>query len=180
MPNSGIRLRRRPIRIPVCPTPKATPATILTEVPATNPTNNNRNSSTPLGATSGARQKARLIKMSTTSSITSNQASQAAASASSSTSAAATLGGTAPSESTFLTLLVSQLKNQDPLNPTDSTQFVSELAQFSSLEQLIGINQGVGSIKSVVDPGASTAGQTTAAQTNQSGTGTQQSLNSIG
>jgi flagellar basal-body rod modification protein FlgD len=36
-------------------------------------------------------------------------------------------------------LLVSQLKNQDPLNPTDSTTFVTQLAQFSELEQVIGI-----------------------------------------
>jgi flagellar basal-body rod modification protein FlgD len=45
------------------------------------------------------------------------------------------------SESTFLTLLVSQLKNQDPLNPADSTQFVSQLTSFSQLEQLISINK---------------------------------------
>jgi flagellar basal-body rod modification protein FlgD len=49
------------------------------------------------------------------------------------------LGSNIPSESTFLTLLVSQLKNQDPLNPTDSTTFVTQLAQFSELEQVIGI-----------------------------------------
>lgn len=49
------------------------------------------------------------------------------------------LGSTAPSEEVFLTLLVSQLKNQDPLNPSDSTQFVTQLAQFSQLEQVIGI-----------------------------------------
>jgi flagellar basal-body rod modification protein FlgD len=42
-------------------------------------------------------------------------------------------------EQMFLQLLVAQLKNQDPLNPTDSTQFVSQLAQFSELEQVIGI-----------------------------------------
>jgi flagellar basal-body rod modification protein FlgD len=45
------------------------------------------------------------------------------------------------SESTFLTLLVSQLQNQDPLNPTDSNQFVSQLTSYSQLEQLIGINK---------------------------------------
>ena len=45
------------------------------------------------------------------------------------------------SESTFLTLLVSQLQNQDPLNPADSTQFVSQLTSFSQLEQLIDINK---------------------------------------
>jgi flagellar basal-body rod modification protein FlgD len=44
-------------------------------------------------------------------------------------------------ESTFLRLLVSQLQNQDPLNPTDSTQFVSQLTAYSQLEQLIGINK---------------------------------------
>lgn len=38
---------------------------------------------------------------------------------------------------TFLKLLVSQLKNQDPLNPMDGTQFTSQIAQFSQLEQTI-------------------------------------------
>ena len=42
-------------------------------------------------------------------------------------------------EQTFLELLVAQLKNQDPLNPTDGAQFVAELAQFSELEQVIAI-----------------------------------------
>jgi flagellar basal-body rod modification protein FlgD len=44
-------------------------------------------------------------------------------------------------EQTFLKLLVSQLQNQDPLNPTDSNQFVSQLTAYSQLEQLIGIRQ---------------------------------------
>ena len=44
-------------------------------------------------------------------------------------------------ENTFLQLLVAQIKNQDPTNPTDSVQFLSQLAQFSQLEQLIGIRQ---------------------------------------
>jgi flagellar basal-body rod modification protein FlgD len=39
------------------------------------------------------------------------------------------------SEQVFLQLLVAQLKNQDPLSPADGLQFVSELAQFSNLEQ---------------------------------------------
>jgi len=46
-------------------------------------------------------------------------------------------------ETTFLKLLMAQVQNQDPMNPTDSTQFVGQLVQFSSLEQLLGINQGV-------------------------------------
>jgi flagellar basal-body rod modification protein FlgD len=45
------------------------------------------------------------------------------------------------SESTFLTLLVAQLQNQDPESPVDSTQFVSQLTSYSQLEQLININK---------------------------------------
>jgi flagellar basal-body rod modification protein FlgD len=40
----------------------------------------------------------------------------------------------------FLNLLITQLQNQDPLNPTDSTEFTAQLAQFSSLEQLNNVN----------------------------------------
>ena len=65
--------------------------------------------------------------------------SSSASSAASSSSASAGLGSTVPSEGVFLQLLVSQLKNQDPLNPTDSTTFVTQLAQFSELEQVIAI-----------------------------------------
>ncbi len=41
---------------------------------------------------------------------------------------------------TFLKLLVAQLKNQDPLNPLDGTQFTGQIAQFSTLEQQINGN----------------------------------------
>jgi flagellar basal-body rod modification protein FlgD len=61
------------------------------------------------------------------------------------------------SESTFLTLLVSQLQNQDPLNPTDSTQFVSQLTSYSQLEQLINIDQNTT---------PATAGSTSTSSTN--------------
>ena len=43
----------------------------------------------------------------------------------------------------FLQLLVTQLQNQDPMNPMDNQQFIAQLATFSSLEQLISINKGV-------------------------------------
>ena len=48
---------------------------------------------------------------------------------------------------TFLQLLVSQIKNQDPLNPADGTQFLTQLAQFSELEQMINVNTNLQSIK---------------------------------
>jgi len=61
-----------------------------------------------------------------------------------SSSAAATTSGASASsklgENDFLKILVSQLENQDPLNPMDGEQFAAQLAQFSSLEQLIQIN----------------------------------------
>jgi len=41
---------------------------------------------------------------------------------------------------TFLTLLTAQLRNQNPLQPLDSTQFVAQLASFSTVEQLVGVN----------------------------------------
>lgn len=49
-------------------------------------------------------------------------------------------GNDALGQEAFLKLLVAQLQNQDPLNPQENSDFVAQLAQFSSLEQSIGIN----------------------------------------
>jgi flagellar basal-body rod modification protein FlgD len=43
-------------------------------------------------------------------------------------------------KNTFLRLFTTQLRNQDPLSPMDSTAFTAQLAQFSSLEQLFNVN----------------------------------------
>jgi flagellar basal-body rod modification protein FlgD len=48
----------------------------------------------------------------------------------------------------FLRLFTTQLKYQNPLKPMDSTEFTSQLAQFSSLEQLVNIGDKLGSILS--------------------------------
>jgi flagellar basal-body rod modification protein FlgD len=50
-------------------------------------------------------------------------------------------GDQALGQEAFLKLLVAQLQNQDPLNPQENHEFVAQLAQFSSLEQSIGINE---------------------------------------
>lgn len=61
----------------------------------------------------------------------------------------------------FLQLLVAQLQNQDPLNPTDSTQFVSQLAQFSELEQVMAIRSDTDTM--ATDISSTAAASTTAA-----------------
>jgi flagellar basal-body rod modification protein FlgD len=48
----------------------------------------------------------------------------------------------------FLQLLTTQLRNQDPLSPQDNTAFVSQLAQFSSLESMQNLTSSVDSISS--------------------------------
>ncbi len=45
----------------------------------------------------------------------------------------------------FLQLLVAQLKNQDPLNPSRPEEMAAQLAQFTSVEQLININEQMSS-----------------------------------
>ena len=50
----------------------------------------------------------------------------------------------------FIKLLTAQVQNQDPLSPMDSTQFVDQLATFSSLEQQVQTNSSLGSIASLI------------------------------
>ncbi|EGB15957.1 flagellar hook capping protein [Pseudodesulfovibrio mercurii] len=46
----------------------------------------------------------------------------------------------------FLSILVAQLTHQDPLNPMEDTEMTSQLAEFSSLEQLTNINDGISTL----------------------------------
>lgn len=52
------------------------------------------------------------------------------------TEKASTKGSNDLGKDAFLQLLVCQMQNQDPLNPSSDTEYVSQLAQFSQLEQL--------------------------------------------
>lgn len=51
---------------------------------------------------------------------------------------------------TFLTLLITQLTHQDPLNPVEDTEFLAQLAQFNSVEQLQNLNSTVENMSGVV------------------------------
>jgi flagellar basal-body rod modification protein FlgD len=49
-------------------------------------------------------------------------------------------------ESDFLNLLITQLKNQNPLDPMKDTEFIAQLAQFSSLQQMTSMNTNIGNL----------------------------------
>ncbi len=49
----------------------------------------------------------------------------------------------------FMKLFLAQMNHQDPLNPMDTTQFSSQLAQFSTLEQLYNVNENLDSIEGI-------------------------------
>jgi flagellar basal-body rod modification protein FlgD len=64
----------------------------------------------------------------------------------------------------FLQLLVAQLKGQNPLNPADGTQFVTQLAQFSSLEELTKIRTSMDSVNQILTASAASASSSTEQQ----------------
>ncbi len=72
-----------------------------------------------------------------------------AASASTATSASSSLNQLSGNFQTFLTLLTTQLKNQDPTAPMDSNQFTQQLVMYSQVEQQINANSKLDSLISL-------------------------------
>ena len=70
-----------------------------------------------------------------------------ATSGSSNSSSTATPGTSQVTKNMFLQLLVAQIKNQDPMSPTDGVQFLTQLAQFQQLEQSMNSGQDLTAIR---------------------------------
>ena len=100
--------------------------------------------------------------MSTSITATSYQAASQAQTASQSTTTSTQ--DTLANKETFLQLLVAQIKNQDPLNPTDGVQFLSQLAQFTELEQIMAIRSSLEGMASAQTGGGTGSAKTTPPQ----------------
>jgi flagellar basal-body rod modification protein FlgD len=72
-----------------------------------------------------------------------------------SSSSAGDSGDTTITADDFLTLLVTELQNQDPTSDADPNAYVNQLVDVNSLQQLISINSGIGTLDSSVEPGTS-------------------------
>jgi flagellar basal-body rod modification protein FlgD len=70
----------------------------------------------------------------------------AAATGTSSTKSPTASGAATITANDFLTLLVAEMKNQDPTQPTDPNAYISQMVNVNSLQQLIAINQGVSTL----------------------------------
>src|SRR5438034_2326480 len=87
-----------------------------------------------------------------------------AASSSDASSKTPSTGTSQVTKNMFLQLLVAQIKNQDPLSPTDGVQFLTQLAQFQQLENGMNMGQDIAAVRSDLDKLA--GGLTTSTPTN--------------
>lgn len=100
-------------------------------------------SSLPMNSITGAGSAAAESVATALGSRTASQATAKDAPAAGDTAAGSSsaTGGATITSSDFLTLLVSELKNQDPTQPTDPNAYIQQLVGVNSLQQLISINQ---------------------------------------
>jgi len=99
------------------------------------------NSITGAGTAAAARVASALTQPRAASQVKAKDAQAPDGSGSGSGSSNATAGAATITSSDFLTLLVSELKNQDPTQPTDPNAYIQQLVGVNSLQQLISINQ---------------------------------------
>ena len=73
--------------------------------------------------------------------------------------------GRLANQDVFMQLLVAQLKYQNPMNPADGVEFMTQLTQFSQLEQMVSIRKGVDSMTDLISSmnGDTTSGDATEA-----------------
>jgi flagellar hook assembly protein FlgD len=84
----------------------------------------------------------------------------------------ATTGVNSLGKDAFMNLLVTQMQHQNPLEPQADGAFLAQLAQFSSLEQLQGINDNVSKLMTFVDgikPTATTTDSSTSSTSSTQG-----------
>lgn len=107
-----------------------------------------------------------------------NSSSSAGSSSSSVTNAAINATNSLGNETTFLQLLVAQIQNQDPTAPVDSSTFLTQLAEFTQVEQLIGIRQDVAELDPTSSTSSTTSGTSGTSNSGDSGSsGTSQTQN---
>lgn len=90
-----------------------------------------------------------------------SQLAAESASASTNSASSSSSANSLASQSTFLQLLVAQLQNQDPTQPVDGTTFVTQLAEFSDVEQNLAMRQDLDSMSLKYDGSNSTTPATT-------------------
>jgi flagellar basal-body rod modification protein FlgD len=105
-----------------------------------------------------------------TSAITGTSPTAAADTSTSSNSTTKTNDGLG--ENAFLQLLVTQLQHQDPLQPQDDSQFLAQLAQFSSLEQLTQISGSIQQLVTLAGGTTPTSDSSTSKSSSDSNSGT--------
>jgi flagellar basal-body rod modification protein FlgD len=98
-------------------------------------------------------------------------------STSSTSTTAAASSNTNVTKDEFLQLLVAQIQNQDPLNPADGTQFLTQLAQFQTLEQSMNMGTDITAIRSDLDSLVGATTGTTTGTTTGATTGTTTTTN---
>lgn len=109
--------------------------------------------------------------MSTIGSILPHANTAASTSTGTATTAAASTNSIS-SQQTFLQLLVAQLKNQDPTQPVQGTEFVTQLATFSNVEQSVAVRQDVDAISNKLLGSVPSGGTVTTSTGTGTGTAT--------